>query len=140
MSPYLRVGLLFNLRNTCAATCGIHARPVAPRVSKGTRGLLRFTTTAGTNLPQVIERINPGVMTVAPFNPDSVVAHLLHIQHLERRLEHWKCRGWSGVIAFLRRCAVRSGASGARTLIAQITQRILAEMAVLPIDLNAFGF
>src|SRR5208282_5941469 len=85
---------------------------------------LRFTTSARTNLPQVIERINPGVMTVAPFNPDRVMAHRLHIQHLEGRLEHWKCRGRSGIIAFLRLGAVRPGAGGARTFITQITQGI----------------
>src|SRR5260370_18990030 len=99
-------------------------------------GLLTFL--ARTNLPQMIERINPRIVPVAPLNPYRVVTHFLHMQHFERRLKHLE---WillrRSVIAALRLRAMRPGAGSAGAFVAKVRQRITAMMAVLPVDLDA---
>ena len=89
----------------------------------------------------MLEGVNTGIVTVAPIDLNSVVPDLFDVQHLERGLEQLERVGLGrGIVALLRRRAVRACASGTRAFIAQITEGILAMMAVLPIDLDAFGF
>src|ERR1700693_3300684 len=81
-------------------------------------------------------------MAVVPMDLDGVVAHRFDVQHLERWLVHLKRIAWRrrGIAALLWLGAVSAGAAGARTFVAQIGERVLAGMAVLPVDLNALGF
>src|SRR5439155_12342047 len=74
---------------------------------------------------------------VAPVDANRVVPHLLHDQHLEHRLEQLQGVGRFGLA---RRRAVCARAGRAGTLVAQILQRVLADMPVLPVDLDALGF
>src|SRR6516164_11699398 len=92
--------------------------------------------------PQVIERVNPCVVPVAPIDADGVTAHLLDIEHPQRGGVHLEGAGRlrRGVITFLGSRAVRSRASGAGAFVAQIREGILAVVAVQPVDLDSFGF
>ena len=89
----------------------------------------------------MVKGVNSGIMSIAPIDANRIGAHFLHLEHLEHRLEHGKwVFGRGGVVGLLRLCAMRSGATGAGTLVAQIGQRIFAAMAVLPVDFDSFGF
>ena len=89
----------------------------------------------------MIERIDPRIVPVAPVDADRVAAHLFHVQHLERGLEHReRALRLRRIIRLLRLRAVCAGATGAGAFVAQVSQRILAAMRVLPIDLDALGF
>ena len=96
---------------------------------------------ARANLAEMIVGINAGVVSIAPVDLDRVMSHLFDVQHLERRLEHLKwIRLGSRIVALLRRRPMRAGASRTGTFVAQITEGVPAMMAVLPVDLDAFGF
>ena len=90
----------------------------------------------------MIERVDAGIMSVVPIYPNCIGTYLFHMKHFEDRLVHLKGisarRG--GIVAFLGLGAVRPGTSRARAFIAQISKGILAEMTVLPVDLDSLGF
>ncbi len=81
-------------------------------------------------------------MTVAPKYPDRVMPDLFHARHFQSGLKHRKRRRGFGrrVIRFLRLRPVRARATGAGAFVAQIRDRILAAVTVLPIDLDALRF
>src|ERR1019366_2759639 len=86
---------------------------------------------------EVLVGVDAGIVAVAPVDPDGVVAHRFHGEHLERRLEHreWIVRlgrAWGG--------AVGAAARGAGALVAQVDEAVIAGVAILPIDLDAFRF
>jgi len=96
---------------------------------------------AGADPAQMLERINAGIVAVAPIDLDGIVADLFDVQHLERGCEHLEGPGLgSGIFALLRGRAMRAGAGSTGTFVAQIAQLIPAVMAILPVDLNALGF
>ena len=74
--------------------------------------------------PEVVVRVDAGVVAVAPVDADGVVAHRLHVQHLQRRLVHLeRVRlgrfGLAAAACRARRCRWRRGTrragSAART-------------------------
>ena len=79
---------------------------------------------------RVLERIDPRAVPVIPLDADGVVAHRLDGLHLQGRLVHLE--GAGGLL-------LPFGAGRARAVITQIRQSVLAVMAVLPVDANAFG-
>jgi len=85
---------------------------------------------------EVIPGVNAGFVAVAPTDADGVVAHLFGAQHLQYRFEHLQGIGGFGLA---RRGAMRAGAAGAGTLVAQVDQPVFAVMAILPVDLDAAG-
>src|SRR5947208_2702391 len=85
----------------------------------------------------MLVRVDSRIVPVAPVDPDGVLPHRLHSQHLQRRLEHLK---WIVGFGLPGRRAVCAGALRAGTFIAQVLQTVLAAMPILPIDLDAFGF
>ncbi len=95
---------------------------------------------ARADLPQMLPRINPRRMPIAPVNPDGIVPHRFHIQHLQRGLIHLKRRRRRLALRLPRRRPMRTRAGRTRALIAQIRQAVIARMPVLPIDLDALRF
>ena len=90
---------------------------------------------AWANHPQVIVRINPRVVAVAPVDADRVVAYGFHSQHRQPRFIHRKRIIRLGLP---RRCTVRPSTRGAGAFVAEIGEAILAVMRILPIDLDPF--
>src|ERR1700681_4186916 len=64
---------------------------------------------AGADAPEMIERVDPGIVAIGPDDADRVASNGLDLQHLERRLVHREQLS-PGVIRFLGRGAVRAGA------------------------------
>ena len=80
-------------------------------------------------------------MAVIPEDLHRIVPHRLHVRHFDRRLEHLeRVRARCRIVCLLRLGAMRAGAYRAGALVAQIAQAVIAMVAVLPIDLNAFRF
>jgi len=100
------------------------------------------TRGARANRAQIVERIDPRSMPVAPIYADGVTAHRFDVQHLKRGCKHLERVGRLGrsVVGLLRRSAVRAGTGGAGTLVAQVAQFVIAMMAIFPIDLDALRF
>jgi hypothetical protein len=69
----------------------------------------------------VIERVDAGIMPVAPLDSHGVVTHFLNVQHFQGRLKHLE---WifflRGVLASLRIRTMRASARGAGTFVAKI--------------------
>ena len=73
----------------------------------------------------MFEGVDAAAVAVAPVNSNGVVAHRLHVHHLERGLcTSGKGDGSMGGVCGRR--AVRAGADGAGALIAQVAQSVLA--------------
>src|SRR5579871_4978181 len=90
------------------------------RVSRKTRISALF---AWADSSEVIERVDPGSVTVAPVDPDGVGPDFFDVKHLQDGLIHGEqlaCRG--GVVGLLRFGPMRAGAGRARALIPQIAE------------------
>jgi len=73
-------------------------------------------------------------MAVVPEKAQSIAADRFDTVHLERFLVHLKYRDRG------RRLLVAvTSTTGAGTLLAEVLQRVVAAMAVLPVDLDALG-
>ncbi len=92
-----------------------------------------------TNLAQMIERIDPSAVPVVPVNAHRVLAHFFDGSHLDTGLVHRE-EFLLNVIRLLGLSAVRSGASRTRAFIAQIAKRIVAVVAIAPVDFNPSRF
>src|SRR2546425_430181 len=92
----------------------------------------------GRYLAQMFEGVDAAAVAVTPHNPDSVMAHRLHVHHFERRRIHLKRPGIDG--GRLGHSAVRAAAYGAGAMVAKVAQSVFAGMAVLPIDLDSLRF
>src|SRR5215470_3306927 len=112
---------------------GLFFRHGSGRLVEGFLGSPRHALSAGTDIPQVIERVDSGAMPVIPEDANGVMTNRLSRVHLEPGLIHLKRTG-GRIVCFLRLCSMGSGAGGARTFIPKILKRILAVMPVLPID------
>src|SRR5712691_8405133 len=88
----------------------------------------------------MVERVDAGTVPVAPIDVDRVAPDRIDLQHLQRGLVHLEWVRRSRVSGFLRLRAMRAGAGGARTLVAQVSQRVLAVMVILPVDFDPFRF
>lgn len=77
------------------------------------------------------------------MDSDRVIPLRFDFKHFERRLIHLERAarlGRLGVVALLGLGAVSTRAARARTFIAQIGERVLAVVIVLPVNVNALGF
>src|ERR1035438_6252086 len=92
----------------------------------------RLTLLALADAAKVFPGVDAGIVAVAPVDPDGVIAHWLHAEHLQRRLEHLK---WIVRLGWARRGPVGAGTRGAGAFVAQVHQAVIAGVAILPIDL-----
>ena len=98
----------------------------------------RAALVARADFAEVVERINAGVVPVRPVNADRVATHRFHFIHAQLGLVHRKrVIGRRRVAGLLRLGSVRAGAACAGAFVAQILDRILAMMAILPVDFDA---
>src|ERR1035438_1218746 len=97
----------------------------------------RLTLLALADAAKVFPGVDAGIVAVAPVDPDGVIAHWLHAEHLQRRLEHLK---WIVRLGWARRGPVGAAARGAGAFVAQVHEAVICLAAGLPIDLDAFRF
>lgn len=86
-----------------------------------------FTNVTGANLPQVIVRIDAGVVSVVPIDSYGVVANFFHMQHFNHGLVHLeRILIRFGIVCFLGLSAVGTRTAGTGAFIAQIGKGIFA--------------
>src|SRR4051812_3752187 len=91
-----------------------------------------------TKHPQEVPRINPVLMAIVPAELDRVLAYSAGVQRLHCRLEHRQ--GSGGLLLRIARLTLRLHpllvAESTRTGIAQIPERVMTPVSVLPLDVH----